>query len=98
MNFWVCFPQVHVATGGRRINEIGGSSASVATSTAATHLPGAENEARELREIAHAHVLWRSKEQKPAETAEPGTPHRFTANDTERHASFDFAHDASVHH
>ena len=46
-----------MATGGRRVNEIGGPSARVAPGTATAHLSGTENEARELREIAHTHVL-----------------------------------------
>lgn len=89
--------QIHVASRGRGIDETGGSSAGVAPGHTPAHVASTENEARELREIVHSHVVRRSKEQKPPKAAEPGTPYRFPANDAERYASLGLTLDASVH-
>ena len=85
-----------MASRGRGIDQVGGSSAGVAPGPTPTHVASAENETRELREIVHPYVVRRPKEQKPAKAAEPGTPYRFPANDAERHAPLGLTLDASV--
>lgn len=85
-----------MASRGRGVDEVGGSSAGVAPGPAPAHVASTEDETRELREIVHSYVVRRPKEQKPPKAAEPGTPYRFPANDAERHASLGLTLDASV--
>lgn len=89
--------KIYLGAGGRGVHEVGGTAAG-ATNRASqcddhgdARAAASEDEARELREVAHAHVVRRPEEQKSS-----GTSYRLAANNAEHYTAFVLALGASL--
>lgn len=100
-NFPISFPvtKIYLGPGGWGVHEAGRSTAGVTTRAPSAYVDGngdarpasSEDQARELREVAHAHVVRNTEEQRPA-----GASYRLAADNAERYTAFVLALGASL--